>query len=272
MKILSRRPLVQIAEGICGRIEPGPGNKVLWLHGYTLDSSSWGNLWSLLPGWHHIGIELPYHGASPAIAGENNLRHLGVRLGNFCNQYGIRHLVALSFGTITALQIAIEFPEFFSAIVLGAPAIAGGPQDSVMTRVYSQIIMQYQQGQADKIYDLWTGSPAWNGIDKLPGLESALFAIVARHRWQELQSYRHMQLFTSPPQRIEQLTKIRTPLLILLGEHEMPAFKKCAAIIEQYLPNCHCEILADTYHLCMLQSPQLCAPFIDRHLAQHSEK
>ena len=51
-------------EGLSARVQPGSGPKVIWLHGYTLNSSVWLPLWRRLPGWTHIGIDLPGHGAS----------------------------------------------------------------------------------------------------------------------------------------------------------------------------------------------------------------
>jgi pimeloyl-ACP methyl ester carboxylesterase len=31
--------------------EAGRGPAVLWIHGYTMDSSVWAELWERLPGW-----------------------------------------------------------------------------------------------------------------------------------------------------------------------------------------------------------------------------
>ena len=36
----------------------GPREPILWIHGYTLDSNSWQEMWELLPEYTHIGIDL----------------------------------------------------------------------------------------------------------------------------------------------------------------------------------------------------------------------
>ena len=41
---------------------PLSGPAVVWIHGYTMDSSTWEELWALLPGWFHIGVDLLGHG------------------------------------------------------------------------------------------------------------------------------------------------------------------------------------------------------------------
>src|SRR5262245_51575468 len=113
---------------------PGESDKVLWIHGYTVDSTVWQDLWALLPGWHHIGIDLPGHGGSRQLQDGEDLPSLGRDLGQLALEHDVRHLVALSFGTVIALQIAIEFPTSFASMVLGAPALAGGPQDPEVER------------------------------------------------------------------------------------------------------------------------------------------
>ena len=111
--------LVNFGDGLAARIVPGPGTKVLWIHGYTLDSSSWQTLWELLPDWYHIGIDLPGHGSSLPLGVGDDLQSLARRVGQLALEHEVQHLVALSFGTLIALQIAIEFPSAFSSLILG---------------------------------------------------------------------------------------------------------------------------------------------------------
>ena len=86
----------------------GGGDGVLWIHGYTLNAGIWAELWRLLPGWRHIGIDLPGHGRSAPLAPGETLRGLARRLNRLAAEQGVRHLVALSFGGMIALQMAIE--------------------------------------------------------------------------------------------------------------------------------------------------------------------
>ena len=47
---MTERLVAEIAPGFAARVH-GEGTKVLWLHGYTLDSSSWREMWRRLPGF-----------------------------------------------------------------------------------------------------------------------------------------------------------------------------------------------------------------------------
>lgn len=254
------------APGIAARTRPGPGERVLWLHGYTLDARSWDTMWSLLPGWHHVGIDLPGHGASDPIPTGCDIRQLGQKLAAACLEQDVRHIVALSFGTITAIQIAIEQPAHFASLVLGAPSMAGGPQDPEVGRAYGQLFARYHQGaRGQALTRAWMSCRAWNGVEQRPGLEASLGALVDDHTWDELRAY-SIRMFTHPVQQESDLRSIRCPTLILVGEHEMPAFMECADTLERNLPRSERHVLPDTGHLCMLQSPELSAVPIANHL------
>jgi 2-succinyl-6-hydroxy-2,4-cyclohexadiene-1-carboxylate synthase len=72
-----------------------------------------------------------------------------------------------------------------------------------------------------------------------------------------------------PPHREEDLRGIRTPTLVLVGEHDLPAFRLSADIIQANVPDCRRVDLPDTHHLCMLESPGLSEGPIREHLRAH---
>ncbi len=260
--------LATLAPGFSGRLAQGTGDGVFWVHGYSLDASSWQDLWSLMPEWRHIGIDLPGHGASRPLVDGDDLPTLARELGRIALAQDARHLVALSFGTIIALQIAMEFPGAFRSIVLGAPALAGGPEDPEAQRVYEALAELFQRrGPGSHLVSVWMDepSPIFRGLDRHSDLWRSLEALVGRHRWSELES-NAMHHLTGQPQTERALRSIRTPLLILLGDDEMPAFKRCAEIIHRAAPATERVYLPDIGHLCMLQAPQRCAALIDAHL------
>ena len=252
------------------RIQPGEGDKVLWLHGYTLDSSSWGDLWRRLPGWHHIGIDFPGHGASGPLSQAGNLKILARRLGAYCEENDIRHIVALSFGTITATQIAIEFPSSFRSIVLSAPSLAGGRQESDIEQVYIKLFQLYAQfGPGRELADEWLSCRVWEGVDRVPGLPEALRTMVMKHTWDEMRSF-SMRHFTQPPQTKDQLQAIQTKLLVMIGEHEMQAFRESANLLIQSVADSVMFELPGAAHICLLQTPELSSQKIDQHLRKYS--
>ena len=265
---MAERLVKEIAPGLAARIQ-GEGTKVLWLHGYTLDASSWREMWRRLPGFTHVGLDLPGHGGSAPVGPQDNLHVLARRVADLCLDQGIRHIVALSFGTLTATQVVLEEPDHFRSLVLAAPTLAGGPQDPQVGLEYSQLAMLRRGGaSARDMRDAWMRCIAWNGIEKYPALREELGLLVERHPWRELDDWAMLRLM-HPPHREEDLRGIKVPTLILIGDLDLPAFHESAGILERNLPSCRRVDLADTHHLCILESPGQCEGPIREHLLAH---
>ena len=269
---MSELPVVEIAPGFAARVQEADGSKVLWLHGYTLDSSSWREMWRRLPGWHHIGLDLPGHGGSAPIGPEDNLHTLSRRVADVCLDHGIRHIVALSFGTLTATQVVIEEPDHFWSLVLAAPSLAGGPQDPDVGLAYAKLALLHRRvGPGREMRDAWMSCIAWNGIEKDPSVREELGLLVERHRFDELNGWAMWRLM-QPAHQEEDLRRIHTPTLVLLGQLDLPAFHACADLLERNVPFCKRVNLPDTHHLCMLESPGLSEGPIREHLVAHDRR
>jgi len=261
--------LVDFGGGLAGCVQEGSGHRVLWIHGYTLQSSSWKEMWRRLPGWHHFGLDLPGHGASAPIGAGDDLRTLGRRVAALCREQEIRHVVALSFGTVTAIQVLIEEPDYLWSVVLGAATLAGGPSDRDVGITYAKLHRLYTEvGPGREMAATWMSCIAWDGIDALPALREELGALVERHRWAEFEDWRILRLL-QPAQSEEDLRRIRTPMLILIGDMDLSAFHACADILQRAVPRAERLTLADTHHLCMLESPAPSAAAVARHLRAH---
>jgi pimeloyl-ACP methyl ester carboxylesterase len=263
---MSELRTIAVADGLAARALPGPGPKVLWLHGYTLDSTSWREMWRRIPGYQHIGLDLPAHGASGPIGPGENLVSLARKIAAFCRAEDVRLLVALSFGTLTATQVAIEEPDWFRSIVLGAPSLAGGPQDPRVGMTYARLGELYHRvGPGPLMTQTWMDCIAWKGVEKQPELEREMRALVERHRWSELADWGMWRLL-QPPQDEAALRRVSAPVLVMIGELDLPAFHEVADTLARALPHSHRVTLPGIGHLCMLEAPDLCAGPVREHL------
>jgi len=264
---MGRASLVNFGEGLAARVASGTGDKVLWVHGYTLDSSSWIELWNLLPEWTHIGVDLPGHGASLPLQPDENLPALAKRIGRLALRENVRHLVALSFGTVVALQVAIEFPTSFQSVILGAPALGGGPQESEVATRYQELVEMYRtRGFGPELRRRWMQSPPniFKGAENRGELWDQLWKIVGRHPWWELADGSYAAL-SSHPQTKSQLSQIAAATMVLVGDHEFPTFKRCAEIIRRSVPRCERIYLPGVGHLCMLEDPARVHMIMEHH-------
>ncbi|MDQ4095910.1 MAG: alpha/beta hydrolase [Actinomycetota bacterium] len=262
-------PDLDLGDGLVARHVPGPGERVLWIHGYTMDSSIWRELWGLLPAWDHLGLDLPGHGASRPIHDAEDLPALAGRVGELALRHGVRHVCALSFGTMLAVEMAIRHPGAFDTVVLAAPALAGGPQDAAVAQRYRELALLYRQkGSGPHMAELWMRSPphTFKGIDARPQVREHMERLATRHPWRELEGLAMLRL-TNPPQTEDQVRTISSEVLVLVGEDDMPAFRQCADMIAGWVPSGRRVDLAGLGHLCCLEAPEIAAPLIHDHLA-----
>lgn len=259
---------VLLGDGIRATVSRGDGDGVLWFHGYTMDATVWPPLWDLLPGWRHIGLDLPGHGGSRPLRAGDDLDSLADMIGGLAVGAGVRHLVAMSFGTVLALQVAIRHPRQFATLVLSAPALAGGPHDRRVELRYEMLALLHSRlGPGPHMTALWMSTPPdiFAGVNARPQLRESMASVIDRHGWAELHGGAMMAL-TSGTQDAEALRQIGADTLIVLGSGELAAFRQCAELIEAAVPRARCAEVRGAGHLALVEVPGAVAPMIDAHL------
>jgi 2-succinyl-6-hydroxy-2,4-cyclohexadiene-1-carboxylate synthase len=253
--------------------EQGSGPAVLWVHGYTMDSSTWGPLWELLPGWRHIGVDLPGHGRSGPFAPGLTLPRLAGQLAEVARATGARRMVALSFGSTGALQLAIQEPGLIERLVVAAPTLAGTANEPSAKRRYQQLALLHRlAGPGEQLADLWMQSPPdiFLGTEQHPELRRALRAVVVRHPWSELGSGA-MDALTAHRHTEAELRRITARTLAVVGDQDMPAFVRNADLLRRTLADCRTLTVPGTGHLPLLERPEAVAAAIAEHLTDRTD-
>lgn len=269
---MSSAQLIDLGNGLAARFVPATGEKILWIHGYTLDSSIWYGIWQELADWSHLAVDLPNHGASAPFTKDHTLPALAQTLGQLAIHHEVRHVIGLSFGGMVALQVAMEYPAAFATLTLGSPGLGGGPQDPFARTRYMELMRLYwQKGAGPWMTELWMQWPPdiFKGAALHPELWQQLAEVINRHTWEELRNPA-MQNISNYAQPLETLRSIQAATLVLLGEEDIPAFREIAALIQDHVPTCHCLSVPQAGHLSMLEQPGAAGAAIAAHLRAHS--
>lgn len=248
----------------------GEGPAVLWLHGYTMDSSLWAELWSELPGFRHIGIDLPGHGDSPPSAPGTTLPQLAASVADVARAENAHCVVALSFGSLVALQLAIDEPDLVTHLALGAATIGGTPATADIRLRYAELATLHRiTGLGEALTDRWMTSPPdiFRGTEDHPELRAHIRSVILRHRWTELTdgSFRAINAHRHDATA---LAKISADTLVLLGSEDMPAYQTNTATLCRTLPRCRAASMPGAGHLCLLEQPAVAARLLAEHLSQ----
>ena len=249
--------------------ETGHGPAVLWIHGYTMDSSLWAGLWDRLPGFRHIGVDLPGHGESGPLPAGLTLPALAARLAGLAASAGARRVVALSFGTIVGLQLAMDAPDLVRHLVVGAPTISGRPAEPGIAERYRQLgLLRRLTGPGEHLADLWMSSPPdiFRGTERHPRLRAQIRSVVARHDWAELVNGR-MRPLTEHVQDVSALGRITADVLVVIGDEDMLTHHGHARTLCSAVPRCRSVALPAAGHLCLLERPADVAPVLATQLA-----
>jgi pimeloyl-ACP methyl ester carboxylesterase len=248
----------------------GSGPAVLWIHGYTMDSTTWLPLWELLPGWRHVGVDLPGHGRSGPVPAGMTLPQLAAAIADIARAEAARSMVALSFGSLAAVQLAVDHPDVLTRLVLAAPTLAGSRPEPLAKRRYQELVMLKRlAGTGEALVDLWMRSPPdiFRGTERHPRLRAQLRSVIARHAWQELEDGA-MQTLTAGRHTPAGLRRIKARTLVVTGSEDMPAFAENARLLCDLVGDCRQLTVDRAGHLPLLERPETVAPAIADHLSR----
>jgi pimeloyl-ACP methyl ester carboxylesterase len=264
-------PLSKVGDGLAGRVRPGPGETVLWLHDYALDASIWSEVWELLSRWRHVGVDLPGHGPSlPPQPGET-LPGMARRLNAVADEQEARHVVGLGFGATVALQMAIESPGSFASCVLVSPWLTGSQQDELLS-FHRDMITEFQlDGFGAHLRERMLDSPfgPYYNDQMRPELRSSLWRVLGRHGWWELLDGWLLRMLNHA-QSPGQMRHIEAMTMVLLGEATNVAEKKSGDLICAAIPGSRTVEILGAGTLCVLEEPQAAYGAIDTHLSAAS--
>jgi pimeloyl-ACP methyl ester carboxylesterase len=270
---VARAVVVNLGDGLAARVVSGTGDVVFWIHGYTLSSACWGGLWNQFPRWSHIGIDLPGHGNSLPLGRDEQLSTLADKISLLALTCRARHLVALSFGAVIALQMILQHPAAFATLTIGSPMLGGGPFDPQIWKKYHKVEVLFRStGHGSKLRDLWMAPDArlFLGLDNSPFGES-IRSQVLRHPWWELSDNSYARLWHTP-QPLRKLQEIRVPTLLLVGGADCGAVKQCAYLLGRAINGSTAKEMAGLGHLCVLQDPTSAKTLIEEHWCRHAEQ
>lgn len=251
------------------RTGPTDGPAVLWLHGYTMDSTLWAPVWDKLPEHTHIGVDLPGHGGSGAIPSGLTLDALAAGVADIAAAHHATRVVALCFGSSVALQWAMLDPDSITALVVAAPTLAGVMDEPAAQRRYQELSMLRRfVGPGEQMAGLWMSSPPdiFLGVQQRPERAAAVREVLIRHRFDELLDGSMGRLTGAARPTAAQLAQISTPTRIFVGDRDLQAMRANADLLSTSLPDVQVSTMSGFGHLPPLEDPDLFARLIADHL------
>jgi pimeloyl-ACP methyl ester carboxylesterase len=241
----------------------GDGPAVVLIHGFGLDMRMWDpQVEPLAARFRVVRYDCRGFGASgpfdPAVAYTHAgdlvalLDHLGI---------GDAVLAGLSFGGQVALQTVLAYPARVRGLALLDAVLDGVPWDPESARALEEVARQVQAGGVLAGRAAWLAHPLFTAARRRPGLAGQLAAMVAGYpgqHWLGQDSHRP----TRPP--IDVLEGVAGPVLVAVGEHDVPGFREMSAVLARRIPGAEYRVVPDAGHMINMEQPAVVSELLTR--------
>lgn len=169
---------------------------------------------------------------------------------NLLDEIGEREvtLVGLSAGSQVALDFAIAFPDRLQKLILVSPSLNGYvPAENPPYLV--DLINAIKSRDYNKANEVLLNSSIMSVPEE--------YAILVRNMVNESRQWTlpYSLIIQNSVSAIENLEKIKTPVLLLVGENDISAIRDLGKLLEDRLPNANRVVIPNGTHLLNLVNP-----------------
>lgn len=227
----------------------GSGEPVVLIHAFSLDRRMWApQVAAFQDRFRVIRYDLRGHGRSVAptepYTGFDDLRSLLDTLG-----ITRASLVGLSAGSELAINFAIAYPERVTRLVLAAPGLGGYAAPRLLW--FLPVLDALADGDAERAARRWAETPIMALHTNVAATDTVTSMVMDNAR---LWTYRRTELPLSPP-AIGRLAEITCPVLVIVGDQDLPHIKDVARILDEQIAGATLMTIPGAGHLVNLDTP-----------------
>ena len=239
--------------------DSGQGAAVVLIHGHSADLRLWDLQTPALVegGYRVIRYDVRGHGRSSVPPSGYTWQNYGLDLRDLLDHLSLSktHVVGLSMGGGIALQVALDFPERVSSLVLVDSALPGFDYSPEFAGAIEELVAAVRaEGPRAAFERLWLTHPLFDGVRRFPErfelIRTMALAYAAADYYDETPH--------TPPERqaIDRLAEVRAPTLVLVGELDVPDFQITTEVLAGNIADARLQVIADSGHIPALEQPE----------------
>ncbi len=236
---------------IAGSGEP----TIVLIHGGLLDCHMWDGQFELLAKTHRVlRYDASAHGNS-TLPPDSYWDHADLR--ELLNTLGIERavLVGLSLGGRIAIDFALEEPVRVQAIVAASSGLSGYRFSSDHYLEQRDVMIQaWRAGEFDAVVEAflrsWTDGPHRQPEEVDPEVREKV-RVMARNGLEHAMEGRLID-----PPAVERLDELELPMLLIVGELDMPGIREIADMIVDSNPNAELVVVPGVAHMVNMEKPE----------------
>jgi pimeloyl-ACP methyl ester carboxylesterase len=237
----------------------GAGQPIIWIHAGVADSRQWNNEFAAFAQAFRV-LRYDQRGYGKSVPVEGEFSHLE-DLTTLLDALGIQQpavLVGCSMGGGLALDFALAQPARVKALVMVGSGPAGLELDAPDHPQEAAALQAQAAGdlalQAELEAQIW-----FDGMGRTPDQVNQAMRALALDMNRVALEYEAQHLGTRLPNAkkptIKQLKQLKIPVLVIVGEHDLPYLHAAADYMLKHLPHVRKVVLEDAAHLPNLDHP-----------------
>ncbi len=233
----------------------GDGPAVVLVHGFGLDMRMWDRQTQHLAGrYQMITYDCRGFGSSGPFDPAAAYTHAGDLLALLDHlRVGQAVLAGLSFGGRVVLQAALTAPERVRGLVLLDAVLDGFPWDRQSQAAASLARDMAQARGLVAGRAAWLAHPLFAAARNQPEVSEKLAAMVAGYPGQHWIGHDPHEQAGPPP--IDVLEELAMPVLVMVGEHDVPGFREMSAVLARRIPGARYHVVAGAGHMVSMEQP-----------------
>ena len=236
----------------------GAGHPVVFVHGHALDSRMWQKQVAPLARFYTVvRYDIRGHGRSAAPRGGYSRAHLTEEVTGLIDHLGLTRpsLVGHSLGGGIALEYALRRPDRVCTLTLLASGLEGlGSSGHLSGSVAKQRALLRKEGVSKKFLRAALTSQLFDGVRQSPeilALARQMLSGWSGASWLDDTEYPQPAL-----RHIERLGELRVPVLVAVGERDMPGFHDAAEALTRGILVVRKSVVPEAGHLAPLEKPE----------------
>lgn len=237
----------------------GEGPPVILIHGHASDRRLWERHAAFLAQnrFRAVRYDLRGHGCSDAPASGYTLDNYVRDLADLLDRVSIdrAHLVGLSMGGGIALAFALDHPDRVRSVALidtALPGFAYSPDyEAAIERLRDAVRTEDVRAALEKH---WLTHPLFDGIRRNPEQFDLLRQMVFTYTGADYLDETDYPPLARPP--IDRLADMTVPVLVMVGELDLPDFRLIADILVDNIPGAESVVVPNAGHVLPLERPE----------------
>lgn len=228
---------------------------VILIHGGMLDNTMWDEQFGMLSqNYRVVRYDSSAHGQS-ALPPEAYWDHMDLRGLMDHLEIDRAVLVGLSMGGRVAIDMALEDPDRVVSIMAVSSGLGGYRFVSEFhLENKKKLIAAWKSGEFDAVVEAfqreWTDGPHRGPEDVDPEVRERVRAM-ARNTVEHVMEGRSIQ-----PPAIDRLAELEVPMLVVVGELDMPGIHEIADLLIEANPDAELVTVPDVAHMVNLEAPE----------------